>query len=339
MNGAADRNFSMRLAQRGWVGMTLPGRYGGHDRSSVDRFIVTEELLRWGAPVGHHWVADRQSGPIIHRFGSEEQRRQFLPAICRGELGFSIGMSEPDAGSDLAAVITRATQAPGGWLVNGTKIWTTGAQRNDWLILLCRTDPAAERHQGLSQMLVDLRSDGLTVNPIPFIDGTVDFNEVVLQDVFVPDDLVLGTLGKGWEQCTSELALERGGPDRWLSTFAVLEHCIREHPIGGDETAAVLGVAVAGYWGLRQLSLSVARSIDQGRSPVAEAALVKEMGTRFEQEVLAAVEALVGIEPSPDSPSVFEQLLAEAILTSPSFTIRGGTSEILRSVVAKALSR
>ena len=142
MGARRDRAFSAKLAQRGWLGMALPARYGGHDRSAVERFVVTEELLRWGAPVGHHWVADRQTGPVINRFGTEEQKQRFLPAICRGELSFAIGMSEPEAGSDLAAVRTRATRVDGGWVVNGTKVWTSGAHESDWFVVLCRTGDA-----------------------------------------------------------------------------------------------------------------------------------------------------------------------------------------------------
>jgi alkylation response protein AidB-like acyl-CoA dehydrogenase len=339
MGAVRDPAFSRRLAERGWVGMALPRRHGGGDRSAVERFVVVEELLRWGAPVGHHWIADRQTGPVINRFGTEEQRERFLPPICRGELSFSIGMSEPDSGSDLASVRTRATATEGGWLLNGTKVWTSGAHENDWFVVLCRTSDEADRHQGLSQLMVDLRSPGLRISPIRFLDGTAHFNEVVLTDVFVPDDLVLGEVGMGWAQNTSELAHERGGPDRWLSTYLVVEELLRERGDSGLDEASreLLGEAVARWWGLRQLSLSVARLIDRGAALSAEAALVKEMGTRFEQDVLAAVQRLVDLEPETDSPSLFERLLARAILTGPSFTIRGGTNEILRTVVARGL--
>jgi alkylation response protein AidB-like acyl-CoA dehydrogenase len=339
MSSGADPSFSKKLGERGWLGMALPARYGGHDRSAVDRFVVIEELLRRGAPVGHHWIADRQSGPIINRFGTEEQKRRFLPAISRGELAFSIGMSEPDAGSDLASVKTRAIRAEGGWLVSGTKIWTSGAHRNDWFIALCRTSDEEDRHSGLSQFLIDLRSEGLTVNPIKFLDGTAEFNEVVLSSVFVPDDLLLGEVGMGWTQVGSELAFERGGPDRWLSTYLLVEQFLREYDATalGDRALDLLGDTVARWWVLRQLSLSVARAIDQGGAPATQAALVKEMGTRFEQDIVAAIERLVEIEPSPQSVSLFERLLAEAVLTSPSYTIRGGTVEILRSVAARGL--
>jgi alkylation response protein AidB-like acyl-CoA dehydrogenase len=338
MGAPRDPAFSRKLAARGWVGMSLPARYGGHDRTAVERFVVVEELLRWGAPVGHHWVADRQTGPVIYRFGTEAQKERFLPLICRGELAFSIGMSEPDSGSDLASVQTRARRAEGGWLLNGTKVWTSGAHVNDWFIVLCRTSDEPDRHQGLSQVLVDLRSEGLRVNPIPFLDGTEHFNEVVLTDVFVPDELVLGEVGMGWAQNTSELAHERGGPDRWLSTYLVVEQFLRERGDSLDAAAvALLGEAAARWWGLRRLSLSVARQIDRGEAPSVESALVKEMGTRFEQDVLAAVQRLVALEPSPDSRSLFERLLVRAVLTGPSFTIRGGTNEVLRSVAARGL--
>src|SRR5262249_42729213 len=161
MAAPRDRAFSAKLAARGWLGMALPVRYGGHDRGAVDRFVVTEELLRWGAPVGHHWVADRQTGPVINRFGSEAQKQRFLPEICAGEVSFAIGMSEREAGSDLAAVRTRATRADGGWVVNGTKVWTSGAHESDWFVVLCRTGESEDdRHAGLSQLIVDLRSDG-----------------------------------------------------------------------------------------------------------------------------------------------------------------------------------
>jgi alkylation response protein AidB-like acyl-CoA dehydrogenase len=338
MAGRTDVGFSKRLAARGWVGMSLPAEYGGGDRSAVERFVVAEELLRWGAPIGHHWVADRQSGPLIARYGTADQKARFLPAICRGEIGFCIGMSEPDSGSDLASVRTRATRTDGGWLVNGTKIWTTGAHEHAWMIALVRTSDEESRHAGLSQLLVDMRAPGLTVNPIPFLDGSADFDEVVFDDVFVPDADVLGQVGNGWAQVQSELALERSGPDRWLSSYLVLEQFLREHPdVVDDALVELVGAATARWWGLRNLSLSVARAIDGGRSPVVEAALVKEMGTRFEQDVLEALRRLVAIEPWPESSSQFERLLANAILTGPAFSIRGGTNEILRTVAAKGL--
>jgi 3-oxocholest-4-en-26-oyl-CoA dehydrogenase alpha subunit len=338
MAAPRDREFSRKLAERGWIGMTLPASYGGHDRSAVERFVVTEELLRWGAPIGHHWIADRQTGPVINRFGTEEQKRRFLPAICRGELSFAIGMSEPDAGSDLAAVRTRAARTGGGWLLSGTKVWTSGAHESEWFVVLCRSGEEEDRHHGLSQLIVDLRSDGISISPIPFLTGVHDFNEVVLDEVYVPDELVLGEIGQGWAQNTSELAYERGGPERWLSTYLLVEEFLRDAGADlGERGVAFLGQATARWWALRRLSLAVARMIDAGEAPAVQSALVKEMATRFEQDLVYGILELIDGEPTQGASDPFGRLLAEAILSAPSFTIRGGTNEILRSVAAKGL--
>jgi 3-oxocholest-4-en-26-oyl-CoA dehydrogenase alpha subunit len=347
MNAAKDPAFSRQLGSRGWLGMALPKEFGGHDRSAVDRFIVTEELLRWGAPVGHHWVADRQSGPVIAKFGTEAQKRRFLPGICSGELSFCIGMSEPDSGSDLASISSKATRDGDTWVLEGRKIWTTWAHQNDWIIVLCRTTPkdeVADKRQGLTQLIVDLRSPGVTATPIPFIDGTAEFCEVVFDQVVVPADLVLGEVGQGWSQNTSELAYERGGPDRWLSTYLVVEELLRREIESGAATGSrrtelldLLGRVVSEYWVLHNLSLSVARSIDEGGAPAIESSLVKEMGTRFEQDVVTAVLAYVDTAPDLTDRSIFGKLLATAALTQASFTVRGGTNEVLRSVAAKGL--
>lgn len=344
MGARRDREFSKKLGEQGWLGMAIPKKYGGHDRSAVDRFVVVEELLRAGAPLGHHWIADRQTASVILKFGTEEQRERFLPRICSGEYGFSIGMSEPDSGSDLASVSTRGTKADGGWLINGTKIWTSGAHENDWFVVLCRTSPLEDgaKHQGLSQVLIDLNAEGLEINPIPFLNGEREFNEVVLNDVFVPDELVLGELGMGWAQNTSELAYERGGPDRWLSTYGVVEELLRLQQDDDGEPLSermveLIGWATARFWALRNMSLSVARIIDEGGAPSVESALVKEMGTRFEQDLLLKVVELVDLEPSPTADTLFERMVTQATLTGPVFTIRGGTVEILRSVAAKGL--
>jgi alkylation response protein AidB-like acyl-CoA dehydrogenase len=339
MDGEPDREFSRALAQRGWIGMALPRRYGGHERTAVDRFLVVEEMLRWGAPLHHHWTADRQSGQVILRFGTEEQRQRFLPLICAGELAFAIGLSEPDAGSDLAGITTRATKVQDGWLVNGRKIWTTNAHRSDWMIALCRTSDAEDRHHGLSQLLIDLRSGGVQINPIPFLDGGHHFNEVVLEDVFVPDDLLLGEEGKGWAQTGNELSYERAGPERLLSSWLLVEEFLRAHDGTelGDRATTVLGWALARFWGIRQLSLAVARMIDAGEAPAIESALVKEMATRFEQDVIQAVSELVEEAPSQESADLLSRLLAASILAGPSYTIRGGTNEVLIGVSAKGL--
>jgi alkylation response protein AidB-like acyl-CoA dehydrogenase len=320
--------------------MAIPVEYGGRGRGAVDRFVVVEELLAAGAPVAAHWVADRQTAPTLLAFGTEEQRRRFLPAIAAATCWFSIGMSEPDAGSDLASVQTTAVPAPGGWRLSGTKVWTGGAHRNDYFVVLCRTSPlAGDRHEGLSQLIVDLRSPGITVTPIRLLNGAHVFNQVRLEDVFVPDELVLGTVGDGWRQVTSELAYERSGPDRYLSSFKVLETYVRERveqPVP-DRVAEVVGRLSGRLWAIRQLSLSVARAIDDGRSPAVQGSIVKDLGTTFEQEIVAALGELTDEELDPDADDLYASLLAESLLIAPSYTIRGGTTEVLRTVAARAL--
>jgi alkylation response protein AidB-like acyl-CoA dehydrogenase len=331
--------FSRRLAAKGWIGMALPSRYGGHDRKAVDRFIVVEELLAAGAPVNAHWIADRQSGPTILAFGTEEQRVEFLPPIARGELCFCIGMSEPDAGSDLAAVRTSATPVPGGWAVSGTKVWTSGAHQADFMLALVRTEPLGDdRHVGLSQLVIDLRAPGVSISPIHTLDGRHHFNEVAFVDVFVPDGRVLGEVGRGWHQVTSELAFERSGPDRYLSTYPLLHECLdsRRDIFADPRGRQVLGELAARYWTVRQLSLSVARALDEKRSVAVEAALVKDIGTQLDQHLARVVLRLLDSEPEAGARDRLSRLLAHHALMAASHTLRGGTTEVLRTIVARS---
>lgn len=338
MSGGADREFSRDLGARGWLGMALPREYGGGGRTAVERLVVVEELLRVGAPVGWHWIADRQSGPSIAKFGTEAQKRAFLPRIASGELSFAIGMSEPDSGSDLASLRTRAVRAEGGWRVNGTKIWTSGAAEATHLLALFRTSD--DRHGGLTQFIVDTSLDGIGISRIPFIDGTRDFCEVAFADVLIGDDMRLGETGAGWGQNTAELALERGGAERWMSLAPVLERwAARMSATAPPGELADLGSVAARCWAFHGLSLSIARMVDQGASPTMEAALAKEMATRFEQECVEIVARHYGRLPDLNSPDEHESLLARAILVGPAWTIRGGTTEILRTIIAKGLSR
>jgi acyl-CoA dehydrogenase len=320
-----DPAFSRRLAARGWVGMTWPVELGGGGRTPIERYAVTEELLAAGAPVAAHWFADRQVGPQLLRFGTDEQRRRYLPAMARAECLFAIGMSEPDAGSDLAAVRTVAEREQGGWRVSGTKVWTSHAHAADHMVTLCRTAPRGDdRHAGLTQLIVDLRANGVDVRPIEGIDGEAHFCEVILDGVRVDDRDVLGEPGAGWRLVTAELAHERSGPERFLSTFPLLVACVGR---AGDDDAERLGRAFAGLFALRGLSFGVASQLARGEAPDVAAALVKDLGTRFEQEL---VETLRGLAP-PDA-------YGRAQLAAPSFTLRGGASEILRGIVGRELT-
>jgi alkylation response protein AidB-like acyl-CoA dehydrogenase len=337
--GGFDPEFSLKVGARGWIGMTWPKRYGGHERTFLERYVVLEEMLAAGAPVSAHWIADRQSGPLLLRFGTEEQRRRFLPPIARGELHFAIGMSEPDSGSDLASIRTRAARVEGGYLVNGTKVWTSNAHLCRWAIALFRTQVVPDKkHEGLSQFLVDLRSPGITIRPIIDLAGSHHFNEVVFQDVFVPEDLRVGGEGDGWKQVTTELAFERSGPERYLSSIALLIELIRHVGKEPDERGLVLvGRLVAHLATLRQMSLAVAGMLQAGQNPNLEAALVKDLGTTFEQEIPEAVHALLDLEPTTTSGSDLQQVLGYLVQRAPSFSLRGGTREVLRGIIARGL--
>jgi len=337
--GGFDREFSKKVGARGWIGLTWPKKYGGHERSALERYVVLEEMLAAGAPVSAHWVADRQSGPLLLRFGTEEQRERFLPGIARGELAFAIGMSEPDSGSDLASIRTRAEKVSGGYRVNGTKVWTSNAHLSDYMIALFRTRVVPDKkHEGLSQFLVDARSPGISIRPIIDLSGAHHFNEVVFQDAFVPEDLRVGEEGAGWKQVTTELAFERSGPERYLSSIQLLIETIRE--VGkepGERAAVTIGRLVAHLATLRQMSLSVARMLQAGQNPNLEAAVVKDVGTSFEQEIPETIHALLGMEPRLSSGSPFERTLGFLTEHAPSFSLRGGTREVLRGIIARGL--
>ncbi|HXL99802.1 MAG TPA: acyl-CoA dehydrogenase family protein [Rhizomicrobium sp.] len=330
--------FSKALGARGWIGMTWPKKYGGHERSYVERYVVLEEALAAGAPVSAHWVADRQSGPLLLRFGTEEQREKLLPGIARGETYFCIGMSEPGAGSDLAGVRTRARKTDGGWLINGQKIWTSNAQNAHYMIALVRTGEDSARHAGLTQMLVDLKTPGLTVRPIVDLVGQSHFNEVFFDDVFVPDGMVIGGEGDGWRQVTAELAYERSGPERYLSSLRLFLEFVRAVGDKPSEAESILiGKTVSELWTLRRMSISVAGQLAAGEQPLVEAAIVKDLGTGFEQEIPRAIQGLAREDMDPNLPGAFNETLAYLLQVSPSFSLRGGTREILRGIIARDL--
>ncbi|QIX53766.1 acyl-CoA dehydrogenase family protein [Rhodococcus sp. DMU1] len=335
-----DPGFSRRLAGQGWVGMTIPTEFGGPGRSHLERFVVTEELLAQGAPVAAHWVADRQVAPALVRHGNTEQRERYLGRIADGSCYFAIGMSEPEAGSDLASVRTRGVRTEGGWHVSGTKVWTSGAHHSEAFFVLARTsdlDPA-HRHDGLSQFLVPLDSTGIEIRPIKLMTGQHHFNEVVLDRVFVPDEMVVGTVGSGWRQVGSELGFERSGPERFLSPQPLLDRVATRLDPANAGAMATLGGLVAELIALRQLSGSVARALSGNESADLSAAVVKEIGTTYEQRLVSECAELVPeIRPDPDSADDLSRLLAEGLLHAPGFTLRGGTSEILRGVIARGL--
>lgn len=332
-----DEDFSRSLARRGWLGMTVPVEYGGRGRNHFERFVVTEELLAAGAPVAAHWIADRQIAPSLLKYGTELQKRRYLPEIASGECYFGIGMSEPDSGSDLASVRTRAIRVDGGWSITGTKVWTSGAHRAHAFICLARTEPVdpANRHAGLSQFIVDLRGPGVDIRPIISMKGGHHFNEVILDDVFVPDDMVMGEIGNGWTQVTSELSFERSGPERFLSTFTLLADTADHMRIGALPRDPGLGRFVGRIAGLHQMSSAVAGALERHAQVDTAAAVVKVLGTSTEGDIVDFADTLGG-DGRADLDE-YRTMVTDGIAQLPGFTLRGGTTEILRGVIARGL--
>lgn len=327
--------FSQALAARGWVGMTIPVEHGGPGMSHLERFVVTEELLLSGAPVAAHWVADRQAAPSLLRFGTPEQKARLLPAIAAARVFFAIGMSEPDSGSDLASIRTRARRVDGGWSVTGTKVWTSGAHRADLMVVLVRTSGQhGDRHHGLSQLIVNLSTPGVQVRPIIAMNGGHHFNEVVFDDVLVPDTDMLGREGQGWAQVTSELGFERSGPERFLSVAPLVAEMLQAVRAGRIERSPEVGQILARFHALHQMSFAVAAALQADEDADTAAAAVKMLGTNSEGDLVEIVDLLAA---AGDVDGLLHELLAQAVVQRPGFTLRGGTNEVLQGVVSRGL--
>jgi alkylation response protein AidB-like acyl-CoA dehydrogenase len=336
-----DAEFSRALAARGWVGMTLPQAYGGGGKDAFHRFVLAEELLCRGAPVSAHWIADRQSGPLILKYGTAAQRDFFLPRIVKAEIFFCIGMSEPQSGSDLAGLRTRATRTAEGWRLKGQKLWTTNAHRAHYMIALVRSSGAPEdRHQGLSQMIVDLSLPGITVRTIGDLTGDQHFNEVFFDDVLLPHDALIGEEGAGWAQVTAELAFERSGPERIYGSMVLFDAWLQHLRSRSDPTPAELALAgriLTQLVPLREMSVALTAKLAQGDSPVIEAALVKDLGTELEQAIPNLLADALGADPLAERPEDLLRTLSYVLQVCPTFSLRGGTREILRGVIARGL--
>ena len=340
--GDHNREFSRAMGKKGWIGMTWPKKYGGQERSSFERYVLIEEMLVAGAPLSAHYTGDRQSGPNILRFGTEEQKTFFCPKIAAGELTFCIGMSEPNAGSDVAGTRTRAVKVDGGYRINGTKLWTSNAHRSDYAILFCKMSmddkEVTDRHAGATQFLLDLKSPGIEIRPVINLLGEHHFNEIFLTDVFVPDNLLLGKEGNGWNQLTSELAFERSAPDRFLVLFQMLQQMIRmAGPEPDKATAVALGKLISQLATLRSMSVSIAGMLAEGLQPNNESAVVKDLGTRYEQDIPVIARQLFPTEPELEAIDLYASMIARSTMNAPRFSIQGGTREILRGIIARGL--
>jgi alkylation response protein AidB-like acyl-CoA dehydrogenase len=336
-----DRMFSKKLAARGWIGLTWPREYGGQGKSYLDRLILTEELLRHGAPVAAHWLGDRQMGPSILRYGTPEQKRKFLPGIIAGDTVFCIGMSEPGAGSDLAGLQTKAVDDGDAYILSGQKIWTSFAHLADYCYLVARTNPDVPKHKGISEFLVDMRTPGITIKPIVDMTGAHHFNEVFFDQVRISKDCLVGEKDHGWYQIASQLDYERSGIERLMSNYPLLGAITRYVQETGQIQRELVRHRLAQlhieFTMGRFLVYKVAWLLTQGVIPNAESAAAKAYCTEFEQRLAQAASDLMGgygqLLPGSHQARLHGRI-ARAYLYAPAYTIQGGTSTILRNIIA-----
>ena len=321
----SSRSFSLELARRGWLGMTWPVAEGGGGRSPLERFAVFEALISEGAPVATSWFADRQIGPTLLQFGTPEQRRRWLPDIVAGTSAWSIGMSEPDAGSDVASLRTRAVLDGNRWIVDGQKIWTSGAADADWCYLIARTDPGAPPHAGLSELVVDLRSPGIDIRPIVDMTGNAHFCEVHFDGVEVPADHLVGTVNGSFKQVMRQMEHERGGIDRLVSNRRLYLDVVRAAPVLDPVLRQEVAALESGY---RIGRLMVLREVI-GQAPPGWSAITKTYCTEFEQRVAGVCARICGVD------ATLWDRVARNVCYGPAYTIMGGTTTILRNIVGE----
>ena len=336
-----DRDFSRRLGERGWIGLTWPRRYGGAERSYLERLIVTEELLLAGAPVAAHWFGDRQIGPSLLAHGSDEQRDELLPAITRGEISFCVGMSEPGAGSDLASLTTRADRDGDDFVIRGQKIWTSFAGEAEYCYLVARTDPDSERHKGISELLLPMDAPGIKVAPIRDMVGEQHFGEVFFDDVRVPASSLIGVENRGFYQIMEQLDYERSGIERLISNYPLwrdVKRLARERGLSADARWRQRIAALEIEWHAgRGMIYRVAEMLSRGDVPTHETAAAKTFCTTLEQRIADLASELLGPAAllAPGSPRApLGGRAARALLYAPAYTIQGGTNNILRNIIA-----
>jgi alkylation response protein AidB-like acyl-CoA dehydrogenase len=325
-----DRAFAEELGKRGWLGMTWPVEHGGHGRSALERFVVFEALISTGAPIAAAWFADRQMGPALLQYGRDEQRRRWLPGIVAGTSMWCIGMSEPDAGSNVAGIRTRAVDAGDHWVVTGQKIWTSGAADADWCYLVARTNLDARPHEGLSEMVVDMSSPGITVQPIVDITGDRHFCEVFFEEVRVPKAHLVGALDGSFRQIMRQMEHERGGIDRLVSNRRLYEDVLpladRSDPLMRQEIAAI----ESGY---RIGRLLVLRET-LGQAPRQFSAATKTFCTELEQRIADFCGQVLGPEATLAEPGLALRVSRD-MMYAPAYTIMGGTTQILRNILGE----
>ena len=343
-----SQGFSKKIAERGWIGLTWPREFGGKGKGYIDRVIMLEEMLRVQAPINFHFMADRQVGPALIHFGTDEQKKEFLPRIINAELSFCLLFSEPDAGSDLASVRTTAVEKDDHYIINGQKVWTSGGHLTHfgWALVKTNRDPAVKKHRALSEFIIDMNSPGITVRPLINIAGAHSFNEVFFEDVKVPKTRLVGQKDRGFYQIMEQMVYERAGIERLMQNHPLKENVIEyakttrkngrplaEDPLVRNAIASLEIEFTAG----RLLCYKVAWTIDQGNIPNYEASVCKAYCTLYEKKLADIATQIMGLygQLLPDSPAApYDGMAAESFLWSPSYTLQGGAVEILKGIVA-----
>jgi alkylation response protein AidB-like acyl-CoA dehydrogenase len=341
----ALRDWRRRVAARGWIAPHWPKEYGGADMSAKDQFIMNEELAEAEAPnVGGFGVM--MIGPTLIAHGSEEQKQRFLPAIVKGEIQWCQGYSEPGAGSDLASLQTRAVRDGDDYVINGQKIWTSGAHRTDWMYMLARTDPDAPKHRGISMFLFDMKSPGVSVRPLINMGGSHGFNEVFFDNVRVPASQRVGEENRGWYVGATLLDFERSGIGNAVGVRKQLERLLasvesERSKLTFDQRRS-LRLEFADRWVeahvARWLSYRVISMQAAGQIPNYEASMTKLFMSEMQQRIAALALHMAGMRgliADPASPyAVLSGTAGTRYVGAVSSTIAGGTSEIQRNIVA-----
>jgi alkylation response protein AidB-like acyl-CoA dehydrogenase len=342
-----DPEFTKRVAQRGWIGLTWPKEYGGQGCSFVDRLILTEEMLRYGAPAACHWFADRQIGGAIVHYGTEEQKKELLPLILRGEAYVGLGMSEPDAGSDLASLKTRAVEDGDSYVIDGQKTWTSGGSHMNWIYLVARTDQNAPKHRGISELFFETSLPGINVQPIVDITGGVHFNEVFFDGARISKKCLIGEKNRGFYQILNQLDYERSGMERLMANYPLFEALIQYtketkrngKPLSDEPVIRAKLAQLKIELEIGRLHMyRVATVMDDGRAPNWESAMSKAYGTAFEQRLASTAIEILGLygQLSPQSKLVPMRGMAyHSYLSSKGYSLQAGTTEILKNILAQ----
>jgi alkylation response protein AidB-like acyl-CoA dehydrogenase len=336
-----DPEFTKRVAQRGWIGLTWPKEYGGQGLNYIDRLILTEEMLRYGAPAACHWFADRQIGGSIVTYGTDEQKRELLPKIIAGEAYIGLGMSETEAGCDLASLQTRAIEDGDDYIINGQKTWTSGGSFVNYFYLLARTDPEAPKHRGISEFIIPADLPG--INRIPMIDitGTEAWNDVFFDGVRVPKKCLIGEKNRGFLQALQQLDYERSGMERLMGNYPLFDAIVqfaKENKLSQESVIRnKLAQLRIEFEVGRLLIYRVALVMDEGQAPNREAAMSKAYSTAFEQRLAkVAMEVLgpYGQLVSDSKLAPIRGLAVHSYLASKGYSLQAGTSEILKNILA-----